>query len=139
MGKYPMKRSEELEEKFLALVSSGKSISDAAKEIGVDRVTIYRWQDEDRNFATRCARAREAQADVMDDRIMEVVNKVEREELKPDAARVILSGLQWRASKLAPKKYGDKLELSGDPGAPLVHKIERVIVKKNEKPDDKHS
>jgi len=26
-------------------------------------------------------------------------------------ARVVLSGLQWRASKLAPKKYGDKVKV----------------------------
>jgi hypothetical protein len=37
---------------------------------------------------------------------------------------------KWLLSKLAPKKYGDKLELSGDPDRPLaIQKIERVIVK----------
>jgi len=36
---------------------------------------------------------------------------------------------KWLLSKLAPKKWGDKLELSGDPENPLLQKIERVIVK----------
>jgi hypothetical protein len=36
---------------------------------------------------------------------------------------------KWLLSKLAPKKYGDKLELSGDNENPLVHRIERLIVK----------
>ena len=32
---------------------------------------------------------------------------------------------------MAPKKYGDKLELSGDEQAPVsIQRIERVIVKK---------
>jgi hypothetical protein len=36
---------------------------------------------------------------------------------------------KWLLSKLAPKKYGDKLEVSGDPANPLVQRIERVVVK----------
>ena len=28
--------------------------------------------------------------------------------MPPDAARVLISSKQWRAAKLAPKKYGDK-------------------------------
>jgi hypothetical protein len=38
----------------------------------------------------------------------------------------MLSGLQWRASKLAPKKYGDKLELSGDAENPLAVRLARA-------------
>jgi hypothetical protein len=36
---------------------------------------------------------------------------------------------KWLLSKLAPKKYGDKLEVSGDAANPLVTRIERVVVK----------
>lgn len=37
---------------------------------------------------------------------------------------------KWLLSKLAPKKFGDKLELTGDPDRPLaIQKIERVVVK----------
>ena len=37
---------------------------------------------------------------------------------------------KWLLSKLAPKKYGEKLELTGDPDRPLaIQKIERVVVK----------
>ena len=38
---------------------------------------------------------------------------------------------QWRASKLAPKKYGDKLELSGDEKSPLAMGITVNFVKPN--------
>lgn len=65
----------------------------------------------DTAFATKCARAREAQADLMDDRVLEVTNKAEAGQLAADVARVVLSGLQWRASKLQPKKYGDSQTL----------------------------
>jgi hypothetical protein len=36
---------------------------------------------------------------------------------------------KWLLSKLAPKKFGDKIEVSGDPANPLVQRIERVVVK----------
>jgi hypothetical protein len=37
---------------------------------------------------------------------------------------------KWLLSKLAPKKYGDKLEVSGDAANPIaIQRIERVIVK----------
>jgi hypothetical protein len=41
-----------------------------------------------------------------------------------------MEGRKWSLSKMAPKKYGDKLELSGDEHAPVsIERIERVIVK----------
>lgn len=43
---------------------------------------------------------------------------------------------KWLLSKLAPKKYGEKLELSGDPAAPLVQRIERVVVRGDAKDSD---
>jgi hypothetical protein len=33
---------------------------------------------------------------------------------------------KWLLSKLAPKKYGEKLEISGDDKSPLVHRIELI-------------
>ena len=76
-----------------------------------DRGTVVRWMLSDAAFAAKCARAREEQTDLMDDRVLDTVDKVERGELEPDAARVIISGVCWRAEKLKPKKYGSKVEL----------------------------
>lgn len=76
-----------------------------------DQATVHRWLSQDDDFASKYARARELQADVMDDRVLEVTNKTEAGELASDVARVVLSGLQWRASKLKPKKYGDSQTL----------------------------
>jgi hypothetical protein len=43
--------------------------------------------------------------------------------------KVQIDTRKWLLSKLAPKKYGDKIEVSGDPSNPLVQRIERVVVK----------
>jgi len=73
------------------------------------RSTVLRWMDADETFATKCARARTMQADLMDDLILETADKCTPETAAAD--RVKISAYQWRASKLAPKKYGDKLAL----------------------------
>lgn len=73
-----------------------------------DQSTVLRWLSQDDDFAAKYARAREAQGDTMDDRILEVADNVEAGTMAPDAARVVLGALQWRASKLKPKKYGER-------------------------------
>lgn len=40
--------------------------------------------------------------------------------------RLRVDARKWYASKLAPKKYGDKLELAGDPNSPLVVQINKL-------------
>lgn len=85
------------------------------------------------------ARAKEAQADYMAEEITDIADNQAREpvliEGKPvtvdgklveavtsasvNHARLRVEARKWVASKLKPKKYGDKLELSGDPERPL--------------------
>ena len=84
-----------------------------------DSITDHMGASEE--FSTRCARARENHAEVMDDRILEVAEKVENGVLDAKAGSVVISAFQWRAAKLKPKKYGERLqaELTGADGGPL--------------------
>lgn len=130
--------------KKLAQTSMGITyICNADNELPVPS-TVFLWLsiEQDKNGATplsdRYARAKEAQADYLAEEIiaiaddgsndyMEKVNKdgstyetlntehVQRSRLRIDTRR-------WVAAKLRPKKYGDKLELSGDPERPLSEK-----------------
>lgn len=130
--------------KELAQTSMGITyICNADNELPVPS-TVFLWLsiEQDKNGATplsdRYARAKEAQADYLAEEIiaiaddgsndyMEKVNKdgstyetlntehVQRSRLRIDTRR-------WVAAKLRPKKYGDKLELSGDPERPLSEK-----------------
>ncbi len=74
-----------------------------------DRLTVMRWQANNGEFATKCARARAWQADLMDDLILDIADACTPETAAAD--RVKISAYQWRASKLAPKKYGDKIAM----------------------------
>jgi hypothetical protein len=89
------------------------------------RTTVFRWMDENPDFASRYARARMLQADLMDDLILETANACTPATAQAD--RVKISAFQWRAAKLKPKVYGDKAEvaMTGPNGGPV--QSERVI------------
>jgi hypothetical protein len=119
----PTLYTEALAETICVLLKTGYSLRAICDMKGFpDRSTVTRWMETDAAFASKCARARDMQADLMDDRILDVANKVESGELTPDVGRVVVSALQWRAAKLKPKKYGDvsRHELTGADGGPIT-------------------
>ena len=73
------------------------------------RRTVYRWMDEFPEFDAQCARAREGLADFEAARIAKIAESCTPESAPAD--RVKLAALQWLASKRAPKKWGDKIEV----------------------------
>jgi hypothetical protein len=95
--------------------------------------TVLRWVSQNNEFREQYAKAREIQAETHADDIVTIADgpteaddsvKTARDRLRVDARK-------WVASKLLPKKYGDKVtnEHVGPDGGPVqVQKIERVIV-----------
>jgi hypothetical protein len=71
------------------------------------RSTVIRWMEAYPSFATRVAHCRDMQADLMDDLVLEVARNCTPETAAAD--KVKIAAYQWRASKLAPKKYGNRL------------------------------
>lgn len=71
--------------------------------------TVMRWAAELDDFGTEYVRAREAQAEVMDDKIMTSAASAKTD---AQAARVEIEAYKWRAAKLAPKRYGDKIDVT---------------------------
>ena len=60
--------------------------------------------------ADQYARAMSMQADALDDDIADVVADIRSGELDPQAGRVIIWAHQWRASKMRPMRYGDRID-----------------------------
>jgi hypothetical protein len=100
-----------------------------------DRVTVIRWlaKEEYAEFRNQYALARMAQADILADEIIEIADtplQGDEVTIKPDGSKEVRTGdmlghrklqidaRKWYASKLAPKKYGDALEVKAD--LPLV-------------------
>lgn len=117
--------TDELADAICERLINGESLRQICTDESMpNRSTVIRWMGADEAFATKCARAREEQADLMDDLILDVANGCISETAAAD--RVKISAYQWRAAKLKPKKYGEKLstEHSGPDGGPLVVKWE---------------
>ena len=122
--------------KVLTQMREGKSLRQASQMAGVARQTFLDWVDKDQELAGHYAHARAAMIDKIADDIMTIADEdlMPTGEVKVDSAMVQKQRLRvdtrkWLLSKLAPKKYGDKLELTGDETAPLsIQKIERVII-----------
>lgn len=102
--------SDEIAERILEGLAEGQSLVQicAADDMPGLR-TVMRWAAENEDFGTEYARAREAQAEVMDAKILTAADEAKAD---PQAARVQIEAYKWRAAKLAPKKYGDKIDVT---------------------------
>lgn len=102
--------------------SLGTIINQGKEEHGrfPDYSQIMRWIDADENLCEKYTRAREAQADFMADEIVEISDSeaevvVDQNGVaRKDSAdiqhkRLRVDARKWTASKLKPKKYGDKV------------------------------
>jgi hypothetical protein len=136
----PTKPGSEERAKVSALVlegmRSGLSAFKACKRAGVNQSTFNDWLNGDAALAAEYARAREDLLEMMASDLLDIADRPvgSTESGATDSGAVQKQRLQvdtrkWLLSKLAPKKYGDKLEVSGDPANPLVQRIERVVVK----------
>jgi hypothetical protein len=118
----PSLYSEALVETICNRIAAGESMRSVCRSEGMpDRQTVLNWLDTHEEFSAKYARARLHQADSVDDDIVDMLDEVKTGTLDPQAARVLLAGYQWRASKLSPKKYGDRVDLthSAPDGGPV--------------------
>jgi hypothetical protein len=90
-------------------MAGGRDLRDVLSDAGMPSVTsVYRWMDDEPQFGSRVARAREALADHIFYEIELLQRNVTPETANAD--RVRLSAMQFRAARLAPKKYGDRVQ-----------------------------
>jgi hypothetical protein len=104
----------------------GLSAFKACQAAGVPQSTFNRWVDADAKLAEDYAHAREDLIERMANDVLELADSEvpETGDGKRDWQAIQQRKLQvdsrkWLLSKLAPKKYGDRLELAGDKENPL--------------------
>lgn len=125
MGR-PSKFSDELADDICERLAEGESLRSICRDDGMPRLaTIFRWLADPRmaSFRDQYERAREAQADTYADEIVDIADGVAaaREGVGPDPVRdrLAVDARKWVASKLKPKRYGDRQLLGSDPENPL--------------------
>jgi hypothetical protein len=77
-----------------------------------DMRTVRRWLRDNEGFRLQYMRARDDQADYYADMIRDIALDVTPTRDEIEKAKLISNNLMWIASKLKPKKYGDKLDLT---------------------------
>ena len=130
MGKHTTRTPEIVQAVLDGMAEEGLSLRKSCLDVGVKPSTFLLWVSEDPAIAEQYVRAREAMADVRLDLALDIVHAAPEMIDTPsgpkiDPAFVAWQRLRydaekWHMSKLAPKKYGDKLEISGDKESPLA-------------------
>ena len=115
-------------------IAKGESmVSICASEGMPSQALVYRWLTVDSEFVERYARAREQQAEHYLDEIIAISDDVSLDEIMDgegnprtnheaiQRSRLKVDTRKWAMSKLAPKKYGDKItqEVTGANGDPI--------------------
>ncbi len=117
----PSKYSEALADRIAnAMIDGHDLMSICAEPRFPDRKSVYRWTAERPDFAARLEKAREALADMAAYEIGQIAANCTPETAVAD--RVKLAALQWRASKLSPRRYSDRRisEVVGADGGPVA-------------------
>lgn len=123
-------------EMALKLLPECDSIRDACRRADVKPSPFLLWVDKDEARKLQFARAREAMVDnyaastedIFDEQPERITIDQKIDPAWVQFKRAKVEYRKWHLSKLAPKVYGDKLELAGDASAPLVTRVEIVSV-----------
>lgn len=132
-------RTKENADRICVLIEEGKSLRDAAKALGVYEGAITEWIEADRSnggaeITGQYVRAIEIRAEHMASELLQIADSdafMQHPEMASalvNKQRLAVDTRKWLLSKMLPRKYGDRIEVSGDPTAPIVTRIELVAV-----------
>jgi hypothetical protein len=122
---------------ILADVAAGEAAYKAMQAHSVPRKAFYAHIAVDEQAGNKYARAKQSGMEVLADEIIEISDNSMGDwfddKLNPEVvarARLRVDSRKWLLSKLVPKKYGDKVDLThaGPGGGPIVQRVENVII-----------
>ena len=139
----------EIVERICAEIAVGKSMREICRAADMpDMRTAFRWLAAHSEFQQVYARAREAQADYLAEEILEIADDgkndwVERQDgsaaVNNEAvqrSRLRVDARKWLMSKLMPKKYGEKQEITLDVTGKLAERLELMRKRRLPPPKD---
>jgi hypothetical protein len=138
MGR-PTKYSPEITAEILTRITEGESLRSIVKDAHMPpQATVYEWLVAKPDFAEQYAYARDQQAETLADEIIALADEKPQEVTDDKGNGRIDNGWvtwqknrvdarKWVASKLKPKKYGDRVTHAGDAENPLEIKASTEI------------
>ncbi len=106
-------------------LESGSTLAQIAASCGKNRSMLTRWIQADEQRSASCARARQLGAAAHEERAEYEIRQAS-DPFELSKAKELAHHYRWRASKLAPREYGDKVETIHSGGV-TVEAIKRVI------------
>ena len=107
----PFRWTDAIEQRICEELAGGASMHDIALLEGMpSEPTIYRRMASDTDFSALISAAREAQQDFVVDQCVRLADEADEENWQ--VVKLRIWARQWRAAKLAPKKYGDKQDIN---------------------------
>jgi len=104
----PSSYTKEVAEKICDLIAAGGHMHVVcAEEWAPAERTVYQWLRAHDEFAQMYAHARERQQEVFAAQVVLIADTVKDAAI----ARNMMDARKWHASKVAPKKWGDRLEI----------------------------
>jgi hypothetical protein len=128
---------------ILVEISKGKALRSILKQKEMpSNETFYKWINEDEEKSKRYARACEERADAIFDEIIEIADDSSQDEVDTEfgvkqntefiqRSKVRIDARKWVVSKLNPKKYGDKLDLTTDGEKIIPPSITYTVIEPN--------
>jgi hypothetical protein len=99
--------------------SDGSTLTDIARHEGISPGTLSEWIEADPERSARARAARILAARVWDDKAASVIEEAGNV-FELAKAKELAHHCRWRASKIAPRDYGERTVLAGDAQAPLA-------------------
>jgi len=104
----PSSFSQEVADEICDRIAKGETLRTIMKDPHIpERLSVYRWLEANESFREQYAHARLQQADNYFEQIIDEAFTSHDAQI----GRLRIDALKWVASKMQPKKYGDKLEI----------------------------
>jgi hypothetical protein len=111
MSKPDVRFSQAIFDTICERLSNGESLRGICRDDGMPQVsTVWRWMVDNEERRNQYVRAREEQADTLADEIVAIADNATDAQI----ARLQVDARKWFASKVAPKKYGDKTDITSN-------------------------
>lgn len=103
--------SEELEDRMLEEIASGRSVISLCREEDwtPNADTWYRWMYKIDGLSDRYTRAKAISSEYHADQILAIADEADNQSFQ--VARLQIDARKWVASKLVPNKYGEKSQI----------------------------
>jgi len=117
----------ELAESFCSAIADGGALRTVCKKKGMpSKATVFRWLREHPEFQKMYEQATDERADGHVDEIVDIADNCKPDKEAIQKAKLQIYARIEAAQKMKPRKYGRQLQLTGEGGGAIQHKVQQM-------------